>query len=681
VTRAAVGVKRLEPRPEPGEGCAGIIEVGGDLVQAPVDLGVGLRQETPAVGRQLDPDPAAIGRVVVAASETSGDEPVDHTRHAGAADGQLLGQHRRRLRAAAEDAEDPVLGQREIHRGKSELDLPGEPRHHPTWSRGCFVSHTIRVSNHRGSDVTLRGATKGSRACGAAPRELVTVRTGSGFVVHTVPGMSERSRFPSPMTRRDVVRRAIGLATFGAGSVLTGRDVAAAAARRPGSGRTRSDRHRVAIIGAGAGGVAAAYFLAGTHDVELFEARSRIGGHCDSRVIDYRGRRIIVDLGAQFFHPDTHPIYVTLLEQLGLYDPARPNADDTLEAPGSLCIFTTAGGPPVFSSSHPFSTPLRSIDFANYTQLARNAVLSNLSWETTVDAWIRSLSVSQSFKNEVVYPWITALIGSRRADALRASARSILQTFALAFPADIVEGATTYNSTIGLQGNLQRMLDRSPAVRVHLSTGTHAVTHTRPGWLLHTAAGQQGPYRSVVVNAPPLAGRRLLPRGAAFAHLTEVLSAYEYFDSRLLIHTDPAYVARDRTDWAAYNAEVNGRECEGSVWVGALHKKLPSGATIDVFKSWAERRRTDPTQIRLRRRFTHPLISRPAIQAARALRPLQGRDGLYFSGQYTTGFDSQESAVYSAMKVAASLAPGSRTLASLETLLATRGRAGISYDL
>ena len=474
------------------------------------------------------------------------------------------------------------------------------------------------------------------------------------------------------------------LATLGAGSVLAGRDVAAVAAspaNRTGNGGSRSGRQRVAIIGAGAGGVAAAYFLAGTLDVDLFEARSKIGGHCDSHVIDYRGQRITVDLGAQFFHPDTHPIYVTLLEELGLYDPAHPDADDTLEAPASLCIFPTAGGPPIFSSSHPFSTPQRSIEFATYTQLARHAVLSNMSWETTVDAWIRSLPVSQSFKNDVVYPWITALIGSSRADALRASARSILQTFALSFPANIVQGATTYNSTIGLQGNLQRLLDRSPRVRVHLSTAAQALTRKRAGWFLETPAGQHGPYRFVVLNAPPRAGRQLLRPLPAFAHLTALLNAYEYFDSRLLIHTDPAYVHRDRRNWAAYNAGVDGRQCEGSVWFGALHQKLPSGGTIDVFKSWAERRRADPKQILLERRFKHPLISRSTIQAARALRPLQGRDGLYFSGQYTTGFDSQESAVYSAMKVAESLAPGSQTLASLKTRLAARGLAGISYDL
>ena len=116
----------------------------------------------------------------------------------------------------------------------------------------------------------------------------------------------------------------------------------------------------MAIIGAGAGGVAAAHLLADTYDVDLFEARSKIGGHCDSHVIEYRGRRVTVDIGAQFFHPDTHPIYVTLPQELGLYDPAHPATDDTLEAPASLCIFPTGGGAPIIK---PQTTDMASRDF------------------------------------------------------------------------------------------------------------------------------------------------------------------------------------------------------------------------------------------------------------------------------------------------------------------------------
>ena len=447
------------------------------------------------------------------------------------------------------------------------------------------------------------------------------------------------------MTRRDALKGAVGLAALGA--------LPAGAA---GSGRAGAGRERVAIIGAGAGGVAAAYFLAGSFDVDLFEARSRIGGHCDSRVIKHRGRRVTVDLGAQFFHPDTHPIYVTLLEELGLYDPEHPDGDATVQAPASLCIFRTAGGAPIFSSSDPLATPQRATTLRVHATRAAGGSVGHV-----VGDHRRRLdpqpALAAAFKKNVLYPWITATIGCAQGDARRASARSILQTFALAFPANVLEGATTYTSKIGLQGNLQRMLDRSPTVQVHLRTPAQALSRKRGDWFLQTPTGRKGPYRFVVLNAPPRAGRELLRPLPAFADVTALLDAYRYFDSRLLVHTDPAYMHRDRRNWGAYNAGVDGLDCEGSAWLGALQEKSASGASVDVFKSWAQRRRADPKHILLERRFKHPLITRSTIKAARALRPLQGRKGLYFSGQYTTGMDLQESALYSAMQVAEALAP------------------------
>jgi predicted NAD/FAD-binding protein len=441
-------------------------------------------------------------------------------------------------------------------------------------------------------------------------------------------------------------------------------------------------RRRVAIVGGGAGGIAAAYFLEGVCDVDVFEARAKIGGHADSQVVDFQGTPITVDLGAQFFSPATHPIYVTLLEDLGVYDPDHPDADLTIQATGSVCIFPISGGAPIFSSTNPFATPFRAIDFALFTQYARQAVLLNTPWELTLNDWINLLPLSIGFKNDLLRPWISSLIGSDRASAMRSSARSILQTFALAFPSNIFEGASTYNSAIGLQGNLQRMLDRAPSARVHLSSPVEALSFESDGtWFVTTPAGREGPFDTVVMNAPPHFGKTLVGALPWAADIATLLDAYESFESRLVIHTDAAYVHRDRANWAVYNAGVDGVECEGSVWLGGLHEKLPTGATVDVFKSWAQRRRADPTNILLERRFRHPLITKEAIKAARALRAFQGTNNLYFSGQYTTGMDLQESAVYSAIKVAEKLAPGSASLASLKTRLDQRGRANISYDL
>jgi predicted NAD/FAD-binding protein len=474
---------------------------------------------------------------------------------------------------------------------------------------------------------------------------------------------------PPPLTRREILKVAGVVA--GAGALGVGGPLAVAA----------GGRDRVAVIGAGAGGIAAAYFLAGDYDVDIFESRSRVGGHCDSRTLDYRGHEVTVDLGAQFFHPETHPLYVTLLEELGLYDPASPSSRQTRPSPGSLCVFPIEGGAPSFTSTRPLDSLPNALGFAEFTQLARDAVLEGLDWSVTVGEWVASLPLEQSFKAEVLFPWMTATIGCPRADAERTSARSILQTFALAFPENPVDGASTYNSRIGLQGNLQRMLDRVPSAHVHRNAPVRALARGRDGWTVRTPDGRQGPYRYVVMNAPPRVSRKLLRPVPGFRKATDLLQRYSYFDSRLLVHRDPAYVYPDRAHWTAYNAGVRGRQCEGSAWIGALHDPLPSGATVDVFKSWAQRRPADPKRIVFERHFQHPLITPRAISAARGLAPLQGRHGLYFSGAYTTGSDLQETALYSAMKVAEELAPKGRNLKSLKRRMRASGIAGISYDL
>lgn len=475
---------------------------------------------------------------------------------------------------------------------------------------------------------------------------------------------------PYALTRREALKRAaVGAGALGVGATLTEPVWAA------------GKRDRVAVIGAGAGGIAAAYFLAGDHDVDVFESRSRVGGHCDSRKVAYKGHDVTVDLGAQFFHPDTHPIYVTLLEQLGLYDPADPDSRQTHVAPGSLCIFPVSGGPPRFTSTHPLETLPTALAFADFTEHARRAVLDGLAWEVTVDEWIAALPLDGAFKADVLYPWITATIGCSRADAARVSARSILQTFALAFPENPAAGATTCNSRIGLQGNLEQMLERVPSARVRRNSPVRSLSRGRGGWTVRTPRGERGPYRYVVMNAPPRIGRKLLHGVPGFTDASALLGEYRYFDSRLLIHKDPAYVHPDRSYWTAYNAGADGSECEGSAWIGALHDPLPSGASVDVFKSWAERRRADPERVLLERRFKHPLMTPRAIAAARKLRRRQGRHGLYFSGAYTTGSDLQETALYSAMQVAEALAPRSRKLRSLRSRMRANGIAGISYEL
>ena len=228
---------------------------------------------------------------------------------------------------------------------------------------------------------------------------------------------------------------------------------------------------------------------------------------------------------------------------------------------------------------------------------------------------------------------------------------------------------------------MQTILQNSPGTQVQLNAPVQSVAFDGSTWSVTTSTGTFGPFDAVVVNAPPYASSQFLAGLSWASDIVALLNMYQWFTSRIVIHTDPAYVYWDSDFWGTYNAEVYGVECEGSAWLGPFQPKLPSGASVNIFKSWATQRPADPKQILLQRTFQHPLITNQNLTAAKALQNVQGRNGLFFAGTYTTGFDLQESAVWSGMQVANALAPTSATLASLNAALQANGLSGISYAL
>src|SRR4029079_15000803 len=77
-----------------------------------------------------------------------------------------------------------------------------------------------------------------------------------------------------------------------------------------------------------------------------------LGGHAHTITVDYGGRQVAVDVGAQNFAPSTHPTYSKLLELLGLFDPTDLSRSPTVTVPLSLTAFRSGAATPLFVSPY-----------------------------------------------------------------------------------------------------------------------------------------------------------------------------------------------------------------------------------------------------------------------------------------------------------------------------------------
>jgi len=73
---------------------------------------------------------------------------------------------------------------------------------------------------------------------------------------------------------------------------------------------------KIAVIGTGIAGNVAAHHLAREHNVTVFEADNRIGGHTNTVTVNHAGREYAIDTGFIVFNERTYPNFIRLLDEL-----------------------------------------------------------------------------------------------------------------------------------------------------------------------------------------------------------------------------------------------------------------------------------------------------------------------------------------------------------------------------
>jgi predicted NAD/FAD-binding protein len=133
------------------------------------------------------------------------------------------------------------------------------------------------------------------------------------------------------------------------------------------------------------------------------------------------------------------------------------------------------------------------------------------------------------------------------------------------------------------------------------------------------------------------------------------LGGIEFHNARLALHTDPIYSPANPDYRSFYNGQIQNGSCETSMWLADVLAGVDPATAATLWKSWTTHRAVQPVQLVTERQFRHMLPTPQTLQAQTELLGLQGQQGIWFAGGYTRPYDSQETALVSALDVAQGL--------------------------
>jgi uncharacterized protein len=406
---------------------------------------------------------------------------------------------------------------------------------------------------------------------------------------------------------------------------------------------------RIAVVGAGISGLAAAYYLCREHEVVLFEKEPRLGGHAHTHTVEEGGRTVRLDSGFIVYNHRTYPAFVRLLAELGV---AGQPSDMSFGVRCRRCDleYSSRGPAGLFAQPRRVLDPehlLTLLDIPRFNRRARRLLASAVPSTLDVGDLLDEGEYSQGFVRHFLLPMAGAIWSAPIAEMRRFPAASFLRFFEN-------HGWLTLNGAPQwwtVQGGSQayvRAITRPFASGVRAGTPVQAIRRDAAGVTLE-AAGRRERFDAVVLATHADVSLRLLVD--ASAEETRLLSCFRYSRNRTVLHTQASALPRARAAWASWNCDLpDCRDPLAPVSISYHLNRLQSlpGETQYVVSLNAGD--IPAERVLAEMDYTHPILDARAVAAQPAVERLNGARRTYFCGAHL-GYGFHEDGLASALRV------------------------------
>ena len=423
---------------------------------------------------------------------------------------------------------------------------------------------------------------------------------------------------------------------------------------------------KVAVIGSGISGLAAAHRLRGHARVTLFEAGSYFGGHThtvDVSLPDRHGHTVThgVDTGFLVFNERTYPGLIALLAELQV--PTAPSdMSFSVQVPGAGVL----GGRALEWSGSNLATVfaqrrnlLRPRFWGMLSELLRfNRLCTDLAESGQEQALVQPLGdfldqhgFGAAFRHWYFLPMLGCIWSCPTDQMLRFPVATMVR-FCHNHGLIQVQNRPQWHTVAG--GARQYVHAILQGLDARLATPVTHIERTMAGVSVR-AAGVTEPFDAVVLAVHSDQALRLLAQPSAAER--RVLGAIRYQPNRAVLHTDTRVMPRRRAAWAAWNYERAADGAQESARVCLhywLNRLQPLPFAQPVLVSLNPVSPIDPAKILGEFDYDHPVFDLSAWSAQKQVAELQGVQRTWFAGAWT-GYGFHEDGLQSGYRAADAL--------------------------
>ncbi|MBK9495222.1 MAG: FAD-dependent oxidoreductase [Aquimonas sp.] len=408
---------------------------------------------------------------------------------------------------------------------------------------------------------------------------------------------------------------------------------------------------RIAVVGSGIAGLGSAWLLSRHHDVVLFEADDRLGGHTHTHDIWHEDRPYAIDSGFIVHNAENYPLLTRLFQELGVATHATQMGFSVHDERNGLQYNASHLNGLFCQRRNLFSLRFWGMlrDIARFYRQAPD-LLGLTSDGPTLGDYLEAHQFGAMFIHDHLVPMASALWSSPSERVLQFPAKYMVQFMANHHMLQ-AGGRPAWRVVSGGSKRYVRALESAWSVQVRLATPVRQVARTENAVVLDTDQGRET-FDQVVLACHSDQALRLLAAPSEREHA--ILGAIRYQPNDTVLHTDARLLPPNRRAWAAWNAYVPSdpnEACTVSYCMNLL-QGVTSNAPFVVTLNRSHA--IDPARIIARMRYAHPEYTHASVAARARRSEINGVDRVWFCGAYW-GWGFHEDGLRSAVDVAEAL--------------------------